>query len=271
MPLKQRTVIDLILLLTLPLITVGALVWLQQRLVFFPPEPRETLLPLGTRDVRLYTADNVRLHGWYLPATDAGPTILHFHGNAEDVSQQTSLFTWAREHGFGLLAVDYRGYGKSGGNIPFRQAELWHDAEAAWRYLQRQHGIPSHRVFLWGRSLGGAAAVHLATRYEVGGVILQSTMASGLELAKRSFPWLPVRSLSRFPLQNEAMFKEVRSPVLVLHGRDDAVFPFAHAERLYAAANEPKRLVAFAGGHNISFLVLVEQREDVLLDFLTTS
>src|SRR5206468_970816 len=109
-------------------------------------------------------------------------------------------------------------------------------------------------IIVYGESLGAAVAVDLATKNRVAGVILEEPFTSSADVGRRMFPYLPVRWLVRNKYDSLSKIGRVHAPLLILHSRDDEFFPYWHAERLFAAAPEPKRLVELRGGHNDAFL-----------------
>jgi hypothetical protein len=128
--------------------------------------------------------------------------------------------------------------------------------------------IPPREVILFGRSLGAAIAAHLATRHTPGGLIIESAFTSVPDLAAELYPFLPARWLTRFRYSTQADLVSVLCPLLVVHSRDDEIIPFAHGQRLFAVANEPKRLLELRGGHNDGFLVSRQTYVDGLHTFL---
>ena len=107
---------------------------------------------------------------------------------------------------------------------------------------------------VFGRSMGGAVAAWLAARVRPAGLIVESTFRSAPGLAAELYPFLPVRALARLSFDTEAELARVGCPVLVVHSRDDEIIPFHHGQAIFAAANEPKNLLAIRGGHNDAFL-----------------
>lgn len=148
-----------------------------------------------------------------------------------------------RDAGFSVLGYDYRGYGTSEGSPSERKAYL--DAEAAYAYLVEEVRLPPGRIIVHGRSLGGAMAIELAAHKPVGGLIVESAFVS----AARVVTSMPVCFLDRF--KNHEKIGAVGCPVLFIHGTADRLIPLWHAERLFAAANEPKWSWWVEGaGHN---------------------
>lgn len=222
---------------------------------------------LAYEDVRLRTADGIELHGWFIPAS--GPRVLlFFHGNAGNVSDRLSSIRVFNELGLSVLIIDYRGYGDSAGR-PTEQG-TYIDAEAAWRHLTETRGFAPQRIVVFGRSLGGAVAAWLAARVDPAALIVESSFTSIPDLAQELYPWLPARWLSRFDYPTRKHVAAVTCPVLVVHSRDDEIAPFSHAERIFAAASEPRTLLALAGSHNAAHVQSEEDYVEGLRAFLST-
>lgn len=216
---------------------------------FGPLTPAD--LGLDYEDVSIPAPDGLRLHGWLVHA--AGPlTVLFFHGNAGNISHRLETIRFLNGLGASVLIVDYRGYGNSEGR-PSEQG-TYEDAQAAWDYLTGERGVAPERIVVFGRSLGAPIAAWLASRQRPGGLVVESAFTSVPELGQQLYPFLPVRWLSRFEYATRELVSEVHCPVLVVHGRDDEIVPFTHAEAIYAAANAPRTLLELPGGHNDAYL-----------------
>jgi fermentation-respiration switch protein FrsA (DUF1100 family) len=220
---------------------VGA--FLTDRIIFQPPPP-------GYRDnasvLKLRTADGTNISAMYFPNPNATFTLLFSHGNAEDIGYDTPFLEAIRDAGFAIFAYDYQGYGSSEG-MP-TEAHVYDDSEAAYAYVTNNLHVSPSRIIAWGRSLGAAAAVDLAARHRVGGLIMESAFTSAFRVLTR-YPVLP---FDKFP--NLAKLRSVRCPVLVMHGRRDHVISFYHGETLFAAAHGPKLCywVDNAGHNNLA-------------------
>lgn len=194
--------------------------------------------------------------GFYLPMKDGAPveavhlrndtaswTLWYFHGNAESLADVLPRLLELRARGWNVFAVDYPGYGTSGGT-PSEQS-IYAAAFVGKTYLTTQAHVPLERVVVYGRSLGGGPAVEIAANEPAAGLILESAFTSIYRVALGR-PWLPGDQFT-----NLEKMSGVKSPVLVIHGRDDRIVPFAQGEALYAAAAEPKHhLWVDAAGHN---------------------
>ncbi|MES9876416.1 MAG: alpha/beta hydrolase [Candidatus Sedimenticola sp. 1PA] len=207
---------------------------------------------LDYEDVNITTEDDVKLHGWFLPATSPRATLLFFHGNAGNISHRSDSLKLFHRLGLDVLIIDYRGYGQSEGK-PSEQG-TYLDAEAAWRYLTRDRGVDGRGIILFGRSLGGSIAAYLASNREVMGLIIESAFTSVPDIAAELYPLLPVRLLARFKYDTRAYLDGVSAPVMINHSREDEIAPFSHGEALFEAASQPKRFHELQGGHNVGFL-----------------
>lgn len=203
------------------------------------------------RDVSIETADGVRLHGWYVPG-DSDRVLLFFHGNAGNISHRLESIRQYRQLGLSVLIIDYRGYGQSEGRTT--EQGIYQDAEAAWRYLTEANKTPANRIIVFGRSMGASAAAYLAARHRPLALIVESSFTSVPDIAREYYPWLPVRWLSRLRHSAEEFVARSKSPVLVIHSRDDEIVPFHHGEAIFKAAGEPKALIEIRGTHNDAFL-----------------
>ena len=232
---------------------------LQGRMVYLSNLPGRALtaspndIGLNYEDVALATRDHEVLHGWYVPATKPAGVVLFLHGNAGNISHRLDSIEIFHELGLDVLIIDYRGYGQSSGKTSEQGTYL--DARTAWDYLVDERGIAPANIVIFGRSLGGAVASWLAARTTPGAVILESCFTSGLDMAGRLYPFLPVRLITRLKYPVKEYVKHVSSPLLVVHSQQDEVIPFDMGQSIFAAAPQPKELLVLAGDHNGGFLL----------------
>lgn len=226
--------------------------------MIFQPQPASYS---DTRDIlKLPVSATEKISALYLPQTQAAYTLLYIHGNAEDLGGVRHVLDRLHRWGFNVFAYDYRGYGTSDGTPSEQRA--YEDAEAAYTYLTQQLNIPPQRIILYGRSLGGGSATHLATRHRVGGLILEGTFTS----AFRVISPLPLLPFDKFP--NLDRLPDVQCPVLIMHGEADSVIPIQHGRALYAAARQPKMSLWVAGAdHNDFTFVAGDRLRQTLLEF----
>lgn len=231
----------------------------QSRLVYFPDFPSRALGPgpdsigLAYRQLDIVTEDGVSLVAWHVPASEPRGTVLFFHGNAGNISHRLESLKLFNDLGLAILIFDYRGYGRSEGEIS--EDGIYRDADAVWGHLTEEMGIPPDKIVLFGRSLGAAVAAYVAGRQEPGALILESGFVSVPDLGAGIYPWLPVRWLARIRFPAAEFLQSVTCPVLVVHSRDDEIIPFEQGVKLHAAARQPKEFLEIRGGHNDGFLV----------------
>lgn len=245
----------------------------QKRLVYFPggdPDMTPGELGLAFEEVELVAADGVRLHGWFLPAPEAGEPgarrAIHFsHGNAGNIGHRLEGARAFVRMGCAVLLYDYRGYGKSGGSPDEEGTYL--DAQAGYAFL-RGRGFGPAEIVAYGESLGGAVAIELARREEVGRLVVESSFTSIPDLATGLYPWLPVRLLCRIEYESIAKIAQVGVPVLVIHSPEDELVPVDHGRALFAAAAEPKGFLETDGGHNGGGFLRERAWRDRLAGFL---
>jgi fermentation-respiration switch protein FrsA (DUF1100 family) len=223
----------------------GFVMLFEDSFIYFPTKGHVGAGP--GEDVFLTTSDGVRIHAWHVTHPDAKVTLLWFHGNAGNLAGRRDMLLELRDLPANVLAVDYRGYGRSEGSPS--EAGLYADARAAYDWLCAR--IPAGRIVVFGKSLGGGPACELAAEVPCGGLILQSTFTRAPDMASRVMPLFPARWFMRTKFDNLAKVPRIACPKLFVHSRDDEIIPFPMGERLFAAAAEPKEAAWFDGaGHN---------------------
>jgi len=246
--------------------------WFEYSQVYHPHKKLEqsgAALGRPWENVFFEASDGVRLNGWFFPADANSPrrqwAVLLCHGNAGNISHRFAYFELLIELGVNVFAFDYRGYGASEGR-PSEEG-TYADALAAHRWLQEK-GLAAEKILGLGESLGGAIAAELAVRAPLGGIILQSTFSSVPDVGGELFPWLPVRWISTIHYDVPAKLARIKTPVLILHSREDSLIGFHHAEKNFAAASEPKFLRELAGDHNESLVTDAERYRRYVDEFL---
>jgi len=204
---------------------------------------------LKFQDIHLTTEDGVVLHGWLMPHSKARFTLLHFHGNAGNISHRIHLYEQWHRMGLSVLAIDYRGYGKSEGTPS--EAGLYSDARAAWNELVNNQDIPASQVIIAGRSLGCAVAAKLATETKPAALVLETPFTNIPDMAAEHYPWIvPIQYLARTRFDALGLIEKVNTPIMVITAQNDELVPEAMSKKIYAAAHQPKQLVTLSGNHN---------------------
>ncbi|MFQ5500315.1 MAG: alpha/beta hydrolase [Candidatus Zixiibacteriota bacterium] len=225
----------------------------QKNMVFLPSRELSVhpdQLGLEYDDIYIETVPDQRIHGWFISAPDrkTDKVVLFCHGNAGNISHRLETAEFLTSLGADVLLIDYRGYGLSDGEVGEESA--YADAMAAYQWLLKEKAGSADRIVIFGRSLGGAVAIELATKVECGGLIVESTFASIKDMAQRMFPFLPTGLLLRYGFDSVGKIAQVNCPVLVTHSQDDDMIPYEMGCKLFEAAVEPKQFVELSGGHN---------------------
>jgi alpha-beta hydrolase superfamily lysophospholipase len=193
-----------------------------------------------------------RLHAlWLAGPTADSPVMLYLHGARRDVESSAFRIRRMRELGFAVLAIDYRGFGRSSDELP-SEASVDEDARAGWAWIAAQH--PGRARYIFGHSLGGAIAVRLATEVDdAKGLIVEGTFTSiPAVFETMKWGWLPITPLNTQRFDSADRIGRVKVPVLVVHGAADALIPPALGRALYERASLPKRFVLVEGGTHYS-------------------
>ncbi len=249
--------------MTIPIIALAAclsffgfLYSFQEKLLYFPDKnliasPRD--LNLNFENIFFQTKDKKTLHAWFIKNDKAKFTILFCHGNAGNISHRLESIDLFHQLHLNVFIFDYRGYGKSNGT-PSEEGS-YEDVFSAWNYLTKEKQINENQIIIFGRSLGGAIASFLASKVKSKAVVLESTFSSFHSIAKDHYPWLPVRQLARLKYETINHVKNIKSPILIAHSKDDEIIPFRHGQNIFEQANEPKEFLTLRGNHNGGFLL----------------
>lgn len=220
---------------------------------------------LKFEDVYFLTRDGLTLHGWFLPAVGTPrATVLHFHGNAANVSAHVSLVAWLPARGFSVLMFDYRGYGRSEGRVT--RAGTVIDGQAALDYLLTRPDVGRLSIVAYGQSLGGAVAtVVAAEREEIRGAVLEATFSSYRRIAEAHLSRMPgiglfsavvaAATISSGWDPIDCIARIAPRPVLVIAGGSDSIcFPELGRE-LFDAARAPKQFWLAEDAEHLAILL----------------
>jgi hypothetical protein len=199
-----------------------------------------------SEEIWIETSDSETLYGWYLRAKNPIASALYCHGNTGNLTNPAHLMPRLLDIGINVLLFDYRGYGRSSGRATLNGVVA--DTLAAARYhdeLRPKH-LPS---ILFGFSLGGAIAAQAIEQYPFDGLIMQSTFTTLPDIARVTFPRLPVHLLSGRAFDTLRVLRNLQVPVLILHGTNDEACPCWMADALYeTCGSADKRIHRVEGG-----------------------
>jgi len=230
---------------------------LERKFIFFPTTADEHWSPAPTKinaeDVNFTLTSGDTIHAWWCVPDGWKPergAMLYLHGNAGNLSHRgESIRRFHQKLEIAVLIIDYPGYGKSTGKPD--EESCYEAADLAYDWIVKDKQVPAEQVILYGGSLGGGVALELAHRREHRALILVATFTSIPDMAAHRMPWFPSRPFLRTRFDNLDKIGKCNKPIFMAHGTGDRVIPFEHGERLYEAANDPKRFLTLAGfDHN---------------------
>ncbi len=225
--------------------------------------------------VRFASKDGTRLSGWFIPASEradpraAKGTVVHFHGNAQNMTSHWSFLEWLPARGFNVFVFDYRGYGESEGTAETKG--VVEDSNAALDYIRSRKDIDPEKLLVFGQSLGGAKAIAVVgggNRAGVRAVAAEAPFSSYSAMANEALPGAGLLMDDTYS-PDRVVANIAPIPLLLVHGTRDPVVSHAHSERLLAAAKEPKRLVKAEGAAHLETLQprFGNEYRDVLASF----
>ena len=232
-------------------------------------------------DVDFVTSDGIHLHGWYFKSRvrPAKATVLLFHGNAQNITTHFFSLYWALEEGLDYFIFDYRGYGQSEGK-PSPEGTVI-DGHAAVNWI-KAHKDPATKLVIFGQSLGGAIAMRVACELPAADydkLVVDSTFLSYRKVAQKvlakswitwPFQWIGWLVMNDSYSAKDCIQNVAPHPLLVIHGVDDQVVPFALGEKIYEVANPPKEFWQIEGGRHTDFLFRENFRfQKMFLDWIT--
>lgn len=255
--------------------------------VFYYPDAEIRGTPrdqnLAYEDVNFAAADGTKLHGWFLPAksSPAVATVLHLHGNAGNITGHYRFIDWMPARGLNVLTFDYRGYGRSEGFVT-REGTLA-DGLAALDYLRSRKDVDATRIVLFGQSLGGAVGAEIAAqrRGQLRAIVIDSAFSSYREIASHHVHAKPLLAVMGwwFPFMVpigldpiDAVAKISPTPLLIMHGKNDAVVPWTMSNDLFRAARDPKQIwIADGMDHTQVWANQKDEARRRLMEFLDSS
>ncbi len=242
--------------------------------LFFHPTTKTYQTPIDNNlfyeEVLFESQDKTRLSGWFIPAVKkkeekAKGTIIHFHGNAQNMTAHYSFVNWLPEKGYNLFVFDYRGYGMSKGRAC--RSGIYKDCVAALFYVRSRPEVDSDKIVVLGQSLGGALAIRVVSdhpEFKVKAVIADSAFASYRQIARDKVGLIPVLKWFKWPLSFllatngyspvDVIENLHPTPLLVIHGTCDLAVPYHHGKRLFESARDPKLFWTVDKGRHIDVL-----------------
>ena len=216
------------------------LFFFQRNLLYDPAENNYygDKLTVSVDKVRIKTKDNIELLGWYHKKdSNSYKTILFLHGNAGSLENRIHKINHFKDMDINFLLLSWRGF--SGNKGQPTEKGIYEDARSAIRWLKGK-GLKAEDIVIYGESLGTGVATEIAQNNNFAGVILESPFTSMVDAAKTKYSFFPIRLLLKDKYESNKKIKNIRSPILIMHGEADNIVPFWMGKKMYELANEPK-------------------------------
>ncbi len=226
-------------------------------ILFQPPVPSRLK---EDKIIWIKTDTGTKIPAFFVKHTDPGMspkqniTIIYSHANAEDIG---NIYPWckflSKKLQVNVIAYDYTGYGLALDQGRPNEVQCYRDIEAVYNYVKEEIGVPSNKIVLYGRSLGGGVSTYMAAQCgqneeKIGGLVLHASFLSVYRILMDSGCTLPGDQFVNIDICGE-----IRTPTLIIHGKKDNVVPFSHAQALQKALHESCRtepLFIDIMGHN---------------------
>ena len=230
----------LIFVFALYLVATLSLYFFQRNLLYYPSESNYSgdHLTVSIEKVKIKTQDNIELLSWYHEKNVKDyKTILFLHGNAGSLENRIHKINHFKDMNINFLLLAWRGF--SGNNGYPTEKGIYEDARSAVRWLKNK-GIVEENIIIYGESLGTGVATEIAQNKSFAGIILESPFTSMVDAGKSQYPFFPIKLLLKDKYENDKKIKNIKSPILIIHGEVDKLVPFWMGKKMYELANEPK-------------------------------
>ena len=238
---KKMYILFLVILVSLVYFFASLGLYIFQRdLLYHPTENNYDgdKLTVNIQEVKIVTDDNIDLLAWYHNKDiNKFKTILYLHGNAGSLENRIHKINHFEDMNINFLLLSWRGFSGNKGE-PTEQG-LYQDARSAVKWLIKQ-GVFEENIIIYGESLGTGVTTEIAQNKNFAGIILESPFTSMVAAGKSKYPIFPIRLLLKDRYESDKKIKNIKSPVLIMHGEQDNIVPFWMGEKMFQLANEPK-------------------------------
>jgi len=228
-----------LILIVYLIVTLGLYIF-QRKLLYYPnfnSPLKGDGLSHSFENINIKTKDNINLKGWFHLKDSKKKTILFFHGNAGTLDNRIYKLNFLGNLDVNFLIIAWRGYSGSSGKPS--EFGLYQDAKSALNWLNSK-GITDDKIVLYGESLGTSVAIEVGQNRDFAGIILEAPFTSMIDIGKKHYPFFPIKFLLKDKYESKKKIKNLKSPVLVMHGKKDKIVPFYMGEEIYSLANSPK-------------------------------
>jgi len=216
-------------------------IYFYQRHLLYNPSENNYLndkINFSYKEIFIETDENIKLKSWFIEKDlKKFKTILLFHGNAGNLFNRVYKLNELNKLDLNILLISWRSFSGNVGKPT--ENFLYHDAEKAVKWLNNR-GLDNKDIILYGESLGTGVATELASKNNFGGIILESPFTSMVDTAKIYYPYLPVNLLLKDRFDSKSKIKDIKTPILIMHGKMDNIVPQKMGLELFEKANNPK-------------------------------
>ena len=219
-------------------------IYLNQRNLLYLPSENNYLddkIKFEYEEYFIEVEQNIKLKSWLIKKDfKKYKTLLFFHGNAGNLFNRSYKLNRFNELDLNVLIISWRGFSGNPGEPT--EINLYEDSRKAVKWLNDK-GVSSENIILYGESLGTGVAVELGQSNKFNSIILESPYTSMEKAAKIYYPYLPVKLLLKDKYNSEKKIKNIKTPILIMHGKRDNIVPFYMGKRLFEIANKPKKFL----------------------------
>ena len=238
---KKMYILFLVILVSLVYFFASLGLYIFQRdLLYHPTENNYDgdKLTVNIQEVKIITDDNIDLLAWYHNKDiNKFKTILFLHGNAGSLENRIHKINHFEDMNINFLLLSWRGF--SGNKGKPTEKGLYQDARSAVKWLVKQ-GVIEENIIIYGESLGTGITTEIAQNKNFAGIILETPFTSMVAAGKSKYPIFPIKLLLKDKYESDKKIKNIKSPVLIMHGEEDQIVPFWMGEKMFQMANEPK-------------------------------
>ncbi len=212
----------------------------QRSLLYHPTENNYSgdKLTVSIDEIKIKNDDNIELLAWYhVKDIEKYKTILFLHGNAGSLENRIHKINHFNDMEINFLIISWRGF--SGNKGQPTEKGLYKDAKSAVEWLNNK-GVKKENIIIYGESLGTGIATEISQNNNFAGIILESPFTSMVAAGKSKYPIFPIGLLLKDRYESDKKIKNIKSPILIMHGEADKIVPFWMGKKLYDLANQPK-------------------------------
>ena len=237
---KKMYILSIVGLVVLIYLTITFVLYYSQRSLLYHPSENnysgdKLIVPIDK--VKILTDDNIELVAWHHKKNDNYKTILFLHGNAGSLENRIHKINHFNDMDVNFLIVAWRGF--SGNKGKPTENGLYIDAKSAVKWLKNK-GVNEEEIIIYGESLGTGVGTEIAQNKNFAGIILESPFTSMVDAGADKYPIFPIRLLLKDKYESYKKIKNIKSPILIMHGEVDKIVPFWMGEKMFELANEPK-------------------------------